>query len=686
MSISDKITGLQDTVAEGLRVLAKQRFSLVVHDSSFPSLPEQDTGRGSPYSRGGLAFLGFARSLGFDTIQLGPQGLTTRYNPSPYDGTIFSRNVLSIDPWPLADERWAGLLGTRTLQQVLVRSATVGGRGFAPSYGQVWDAQQHMLREAYISFLDRRRQLRAGRLRGKQRQAVTRLVEELHEFIEMNRVWLDRDALFEAFTAEYGHDCWWRWAEEEAADGHGLPPVQAALRDAVRAGPSWQAVYARHRSTIDFYRFCQFIVHRQQKRWRAEVDQLGLRVFGDLQIGLSQRDIFSFQGLLLQGYRMGAPPSRTNPSGQPWGYPVLSPDFYHDPGSRERGAQRPLPGPAIQLVLERLNKLFDEVDGVRIDHPHGLVCPWVYRCDIPDPFLAVQQGARLFDSPGLPDHPELDRFAIVRRDQLNPRPGTTRYADDWVVELDAEQVERYSVVLDAIVQSAADHGRDRSAVVVETLSTMPLPLRRAMERHGMGRFRVTQKADPRRPDDVYRSENAAPADWIMVGNHDTAPLWRVVEGWEAAGTLGDRALYLAERLVPDARARPAFAASLAAHPERLASAMFADLFASPAGNVMVFFADLLGMLETYNEPGTVNDTNWMLRVPNDFEHVYLDKLARGRALNVPESLAQAIRARGKAFAAQHAGLIARLDALAEGLRSTTAPPVELAPAQASAAP
>ncbi|HEU4538894.1 MAG TPA: hypothetical protein VFS00_32465, partial [Polyangiaceae bacterium] len=67
--------------------------------------------------------------------------------------------------------------------------------------------------------------------------------------------------------------------------------------------------------------------------------------------------------------------------------------------------------------------------------------------------------------------------------------------------------------------------------------------------------------------------------------------------------------------------------------------------------------------EIYNAPGEINDTNWLLRVPGDYERWYPERLAAGRALDLPAALADALRARGPEFAARHAGLAARLDAL-----------------------
>jgi hypothetical protein len=291
------------------------------------------------------------------------------------------------------------------------------------------------------------------------------------------------------------------------------------------------------------------------------------------------------------------------------------------------------------------------------------VCPWVYRAADPDPLRAVQGGARLFDSPDLPDHPALGRYAIARPEQL--RRDVPRYDDGWVRELEHDQVARYALLIDTIVAAAA--GRE---VLCEVLSTLPYPLRRVMERHRMGRFRVTQKADLVRRDDVYRSENAEPADWIMMGNHDTPPIWLLAEGWARAGAPASaQAGYLAERLEPDAGARAALAERLAADPNLLVQAKFADLLASRAEHVMVFFADLLGLKQIYNRPGTVDEQNWFLRVPADYPADYRARLRTDAALNLPLALSLALRARGADFAAAHADLLSRLDALAAALRT-----------------
>jgi 4-alpha-glucanotransferase len=200
--------------------------------------------------------------------------------------------------------------------------------------------------------------------------------------------------------------------------------------------------------------------------------------------------------------------------------------------------------------------------------------------------------------------------------------------------------------MEAVVDSARRHGRALPDLLCEVLSTLPFPLKCVLERHGLGRFRVVQKADLSDPDDVYRPENAAPEDWIMFGNHDTRPIWLVLEDWKREGRLAQRAGYLAHRLEPEARHRSAFASLLADDPGLLVQAEFANLLASRARHVMVFFTDLFGLREIYNRPGSVSEANWSLRLPRDYARAYEKRRRHNRALNLPLALALALRARG----------------------------------------
>ena len=599
-------------ITEGLRQLGVDNLFLQIHDPSFPSFPDEEIGRGSPYTWGGMGFLRRIRNIGFTGIQLGPQGATSDINASPYDGTVFSRNPLSVALYPLLGQ---GLLTQEELSALLARVPAGRERVY---YRSAFRLSHEAMGSAYRHF---------RRLREQRDPRVQALAEELPVFRAVHQGWLERDAFYAALSEANGGRGWRDWPDADdrrlwdpgAAQGQHLARHRAALA-------------SRHAEALERYAFVQLLAHHQHAALREYCADLGLKLYADLQIGVADQDAWAYRPLFLRGYRMGAPPSRTNAMGQPWGFVVLDPDQYFEPDGR--------PGPVLRFVDARLRKVHAEYDGLRVDHPQGWVTPWVYRTDIPDPLQAVQQGARLFSSPDLADHPALAAFAIARPGQLNR--DLPRHHDHWVRDLDDEQITRYATLFTYLLPHSDEERRE---VMCEVLSTLPAPLGQVMARYGLGRFRVLQNADPDDPYDVYRSDRAQPPDWIMLGNHDTPPIWQLAERWCAGGAAYGRAADLATRLVPNPAERPAWIARCEREPGLLVHALFADMLHSQARNIMVFVSDMLGVTERYNTPGTVNDDNWSLRVPPDFEESYLRRVVTDRALSLPYAIWLALKAR-----------------------------------------
>lgn len=582
---------MQALIRAALKELGVDRFILGVHDAAFPMLPSEEVGRGSPYSEGAENLLIFAAEHGFTGIQLGPQGMTHRGSASPYEATLFTKNPLNL-PFArlslLTDEE---LDRYRTEPTRTVKYAEVFTR---------FEQLQDVLGERYAS--------------------SPALHEEVEAFLKANRAWLLPDGLYDALCREHDRPYWLNW---------GSPEDQSLFRTPNPA--RLEALEKKHAKAIRRHAFIQYLLRQSHLEFKATAQSLRLQLYADLQIGYSAHDAWTHSALFLSEYRMGAPPSRTNPEGQPWGYFALDPKRF---GTREQ------PGPVLDFVRLRISRILDDYDGVRVDHPHGWIDPWVYRADEPNPLGAVQQGARLRSTPDDNRHPLLGDFSIVQPTQLNR--STPPYADDRVQQLEPDQIDAYALLLDEIVGQSKARGIPPDAMVCEILSTLPNQIAACLERHGLGRFRVTQKARLDLKTDVYRSENAKPQDWIMLGNHDTAPIWAVAKRWSDEGALPARAAYLAERLAPN---NPSgLAKQLQNNRGLFVHAQLADALASPARNLYIFFTDLFGYTDVYNTPGTISDDNWSLRLPSNFEAEYRDKSKRLEALNLPVALAMALRA------------------------------------------
>lgn len=593
-------------LAEALSVLGVRRLAFGIHESAFPPGPA-DLGHGSRASAGGTRVLELARALGFNAVQLGPGGQITDANPSPYDGSAFARNVRSLDFSACCGEEDFHLLSPDTLAETLEREGPAPRRAAAARAGRIG---RGLLPHAW------------RRLAGLRRaQPDHPLPASLSRFRARSRAWLEQDALYEALAEQSGH------GESICFD----PAVRSLFGSSPGAAAERRALRASLAEPIERAELAQFLLWKQAVAFRERGHARGLAVIGDLQVGWSPRDRLLRAEAFASGWLLGAPPSRTNPCGQPWGYPLLDPEQLDTPGS-----------PARRLLALRVQHELEDHDGLRIDHPHGLVCPWIYRAGSLDPQRAVQRGTRAFASPDL-DDAELARWAIARVADLDP--SLPRSADGFVRTLDADQVARYSRLFDVVVEAAAEQGRGTDDIAAEVLSTCPTPLRRVLERHGLGRFRVTQKADPHDPGDVYRTDRAKPPDWLMLGNHDTDPILLVAERWLADGSAGARAAYLARRLVADESQRERAVARFCSSPGALAQAHFADLFLGDARNVLVSFTDLFGEREPFNRAGVIHPDNWTLRLDAEFEAVHARRTAEGVALDLPAALATALAAR-----------------------------------------
>src|SRR6185295_12588089 len=227
----------QDLLAEARRALGIENLVLMIHDASFPSRADEEVGRGSPYARGAQDLLAWAEDRGFTGVQLGPQGITSADDKSPYDGTAFAKNPMSIALAPLVEE---GLLEQKTFDEIRAGAPPSSER---VDYARSWTQSRRAVKEAHA---------RADR--------TSALWQRFVVWRAANASWLARDEDFEAWSAMLGTDDWRRWPS----------PLPAVNGDEVFA-------------------FGQFLVHAQHEEFRRKCR---LQVLGDLQIGISHRDRF----------------------------------------------------------------------------------------------------------------------------------------------------------------------------------------------------------------------------------------------------------------------------------------------------------------------------------------------------------------------------------------------------------
>lgn len=615
---------------KALKELGKKNFALIVHGNSFPAISGKNTGFGTQNSKAGKNLMDFASGV-FNAIQLGPQGKTKACDSSPYTGTIFSINPLFIDLEQLTTKEWGNILSEQTYKKICDENPNKDINKTAYSY--IVKAQEEALQEAYVNF---------------KQWNDKKLNKEFEKFKNENDFWLSKDALYEALVIENNNDYWPLWDNKTDRNLFN-PKTEEEKKASFLREKELRLKYA---DEINYYAFCQFVAAKQNEQTKKYALKHDLKLIADRQVAFSDRDTWAYQSLFLEGWMLGCPPDYFSKDGQAWGFPVVDPKkMFNEDGSL---------GEAGELLKRLYKKMFKEnPGGVRIDHIVGLIDPWVYKAGKKP--MPEQGAGRLYSSP---EHPELSQYAIATMDDLNLEIGSDK--EKRVKQLSKEQIKKYGAMIEKIVIAAAkEEGLNKDAIVCEDLGTLTFPVESVMKEYDLQGMRLTQFVKHEMPEHPYRCCNIVERSWAMVGTHDNEP----ISMW-ADSMINTHEGYLnVVNLVDDmyselkGKDRDDLIVKLTTDAKALMNVKLAEIFASKAANVQVFFTDFFGIKATYNTPGTSGDKNWSLRVPDNFEEVYCNNCKDGLALNLPLILKMAIEARGSKFAKKQDKLLKELEKL-----------------------
>ena len=606
------------TIRKALKVLGKKNLAFIMHNGSFPSAQDQNTGFGTINSDGGKEFLEYISGI-FDAIQLGPAGKTKSCDSSPYTGTIFSGNPLFINLKELTQKAWGNILSETTYFEIVSNNPNKDTNKTAYSY--VYKKYNEALREAWDNFKAR---------------PIKKLEKEFEVFKRDNDFWLDKDSLYEALSLEHGNDYWPLWESETDKNLFNPQSNEEKIQFADRI----KEIESKYSDEIELYKFIQFVISKQNEETRDFAKKLDIKMIADRQVAFSDRDTWAYQSLFLKGWCLGCPPDYFSKDGQAWGFPVMDPDrMYNADGSLDEGG----------LLLKNLyKKMFKEnPGGVRIDHIVGLIDPWVYKAGKKP---KIEQGAgRLYSSP---EHPELSKYAIPTLADLDEEVPADK--EKRVKTLTKEQVKKYARLIEKIViEAAKEEGLNKDAIVCEDLGTLTNPVALVMEQFGLQGMKLTQFVEADEPDDPYRCCNIGKKCWAMVGTHDNEPIkmWADQNIHTHGGYL--HAKNLVDDLFAEAENKDDIIVKLTDDAEFLAQTKLVELFASQAENIQIFFTDYFNVYDVYNRPGTSGDANWSLRLPDNYKEL--------KPINLANILKLAIEARGHEFADKNKKIIEKLE-------------------------
>jgi 4-alpha-glucanotransferase len=409
------------------------------------------------------------------------------------------------------------------------------------------------------------------------------LANEFQLFNKEEAPWLDDYCAFRWLMERHaGTETWDHWPE----DCNEPTRARATLNAARKADP----VGVTDRLT--FFAWVQWLCFRQWRNLKAYADSRGVKLMGDIPIGVSwySADVFFNPGDFNLEWCGGAPPERVFKHdrfivkwGQNWGIPLYRWDKMEAEG--------------FPWWRQRITKLASLFHMFRIDHVLGFyriyAFPW-----------RPQRNAEFLDL--------TEEEAALKTGGLLPgwawRPDDT--PENKAANL-AEGDRRLKMVLEA----AGD-----SEVVAEDLGRVPDYVRPHLASLGIAGFRIPHW-------DFDEEGNVIPKDLLpecslaTYATHDhptMAGLWESLRHEaEAPGSDpedANRSAGYLQRLGQFADL-PSERGAWPPYSESIQWRLIKSLFESTARYAAIMITDLTGLHERYNRPGTIGGDNWRFRLP-----------------------------------------------------------------------
>lgn len=185
--------------------------------------------------------------------------------------------------------------------------------------------------------------------------------EEFTQFCRLQGSWLDDYALFMALHELHAGRDWNDW---DAPLASRKPAALATAR-------------IQHAERILFWRFGQWCFFRQWLRLKAYANERGIRIVGDAPIFIAHQsaevwarpELFELDAQGCPTVVAGVPPDLFSATGQRWGNPLYRWSAHARDG--------------FAWWVERIRRIFELVDVVRIDHFRGFAACWEIPADSP---------------------------------------------------------------------------------------------------------------------------------------------------------------------------------------------------------------------------------------------------------------------------------------------------------------
>ena len=642
-------------IKEAKDFLNLKNLALIMHQSSFP-VKNNDMFIGSHLNSKAIEVNKFLKYHGFDSIQLGPPGLTKL---SPYTSSVNSKNYLYADLEKFTTPAYANLLKKNDINSVLDHvdsQRRYEKNADLTNFNTAFFVSDKLFEKAYKNLLTKVRKC-------TDYNAIN-LYNEFNEFKAKEKSWLEKDAVFQCLKNSFGLDeSFFDWPDICRNLFVYIDNPNSELHNT--AVVYLENLKKKHSKYLDLYMFKQFIVDKQEKDFKKTNGKL--QYISDAIIGFHMMDYFANQDAFLPNYRVGTPYGGEGRAlnGSPWGsnqtwdIPVLNPKklFIKDDNGNIIGL-----GVAGKLMRQKFEKLLDTYENIRIDHAIGLIDPWIYNKNN----IEVVRGRYPNEGFDVPEHiiyknAHGANISVMHKENVYNNTG---WGNDitWQINNEIKNMPDidpdgdYAKILDEIlIPLFKEKGVEPEDMAWETLGCETNKFREVFDKNRDGKILPEITSAYEWQVQKRQSSERHKNNWVILGCHDHPPFMQVCndnfyreknckngiyeEGY-VVGSLypeldNNQRAKIIDKLWWDKRSR--------------VNLKFAELFRF-GEKVQLTFMDFFGLDKTYNRAGTQDPMNWKLRLKKSYQEDYYNSLAwqpgdKGvdkMALNMPELLKRAV--------------------------------------------
>ena len=327
---------------------------LIVHDACLPQNTLNNTGVGHLASAESGQFLGLMKAyLGINTVEVLPPGQIKPYNGfhCAYSSTALSLGDHQINPELLTKPEFGEILKKDEFDEIVKTNVATDKNTIVNFENVVGDNSPHniALQKAF------------DRFESSSVPKVAELKKQFDDYKTQNNDWLEPKSLFEVLRKEHGNDDYDSWPNEVDKNLYNSEFDQAKSKERINE------LAGKNKKEIEFYKFKQFIADEHLKLGKQDLNQKGLKLFGDCLIGFSKDETWAYPKAFEKDAKIGL---------TEWGLPALDYSTIKNENSD-----------SAKLLKRKVGLFAKRYDSIRFD------VSWAYVDPVITPKGASKYGA-----------------------------------------------------------------------------------------------------------------------------------------------------------------------------------------------------------------------------------------------------------------------------------------------------